>query len=43
VAIPQRYGNVDGSNLTYDVKPGAQEHDIPLAPDRVSLDSGPGP
>ena len=32
VAIPQRYGNVDGSNLTYDVKPGAQEHDIPLAP-----------
>ena len=32
VEIPQRYGQVELSNLTYDVKPGVQEHDIPLTP-----------
>jgi hypothetical protein len=32
VAIPPRYGQADRSNLTYDVKPGDQEHDIPLTP-----------
>lgn len=32
VEIPQRYGLADGSNLSYEVKPGSQEYDIPLAP-----------
>jgi hypothetical protein len=32
VAIPPRYGQPDQSKLTYDVKPGYQEHDIPLTP-----------
>ena len=32
VEIPPRYGLADGSNLTYSVKPGEQEFDIPLTP-----------
>jgi hypothetical protein len=32
VEIPQRYGQVELSNLSYDVKPGVQDHDIPLTP-----------
>lgn len=32
VEIPSRYGRADSSNLDYTVKPGDQEHEIPLTP-----------
>jgi hypothetical protein len=32
VPIPLRYAQAEGSKLTFDVKPGTQEHDIPLTP-----------
>lgn len=32
VEIPSRYGHADQSPLTFDVKAGPQEHDIPLTP-----------
>jgi hypothetical protein len=32
VEIPQRYSQVELSNLSYDVKAGVQEHNIPLTP-----------
>jgi hypothetical protein len=32
VAIPVRYSQAETSGLTYTVKPGDQEYDIPLAP-----------
>lgn len=30
IAIPQKYGNPEQSGLTYDVKPGSQDHPIDL-------------
>jgi hypothetical protein len=32
VEIPARYGQADRSKLSYDVKPGIQDYDIPLTP-----------